>query len=231
VATGAVAADKTTSPFAALQSSGTPKTAASDANAASERFLKLLVAQMQNQDPLAPMDNAQVTSQMAQINTVSGIEKLNTTVQALSSQFSTTQAVQGAALIGKDVVVPGNRLDVVSAKAADGTTVNVGQGGFELSGAADHVKVEILAPSGTVVETLNLGAAGAGMHSFDWAAGAATADSGYTFRVTATAGGVATTSTALMRDSVTAVATGGTELRLELARSGSVAWSAVKALN
>ena len=43
-----------------------------------DRFLKLLVAQMQNQDPLNPMDNAQVTSQMAQINTVSGIDKLNT---------------------------------------------------------------------------------------------------------------------------------------------------------
>ena len=53
--------------------------AAPTTNAGSEdRFLKLLVAQMQNQDPLNPMDNAQVTSQMAQINTVSGIEKLNT---------------------------------------------------------------------------------------------------------------------------------------------------------
>ena len=52
-----------------------------DADAA-DRFLKLLVAQMQNQDPLNPMDNAQVTSQMAQINTVTGIEKLNTTVAA-----------------------------------------------------------------------------------------------------------------------------------------------------
>src|SRR5574343_277071 len=45
----------------------------------SDRFLKLLVAQMSNQDPLNPMDNAQLTSQMAQISTVSGLEKLNTT--------------------------------------------------------------------------------------------------------------------------------------------------------
>ena len=58
-----------------------------DATITSERFLKLLVAQMQNQDPLSPMDNAQVTSQMAQINTVSGIEKLNTTVEGLNNQF------------------------------------------------------------------------------------------------------------------------------------------------
>ncbi|HEY4958521.1 MAG TPA: flagellar hook capping FlgD N-terminal domain-containing protein, partial [Caldimonas sp.] len=61
--------------------------AAADTTITADRFLKLLVAQMQNQDPLSPMDNAQVTSQMAQINTVTGIDQLNTTVQGLSSQF------------------------------------------------------------------------------------------------------------------------------------------------
>src|SRR5882672_589140 len=79
---------------------------------ASDRFLKLLVAQMQNQDPLNPMDNAQVTSQMAQINTVTGIEKLNTAVDGLSSQFAQLQAMQGASLVGRDVIVPGNKLDI-----------------------------------------------------------------------------------------------------------------------
>ncbi|MDQ6680312.1 MAG: flagellar hook assembly protein FlgD, partial [Pseudomonadota bacterium] len=66
----------------------------SDATVTADRFLKLLVAQMKNQDPLSPMDNAQVTSQMAQINTVSGIDKLNKTVEGLSSQFAQLQAVQ-----------------------------------------------------------------------------------------------------------------------------------------
>ena len=58
------------------------------------------------------MDNAQVTSQMAQINTVTGIDKLNTTVQGLSSQFMQLQAVQGASLVGHDVIVPGNQVDI-----------------------------------------------------------------------------------------------------------------------
>src|SRR6476659_897494 len=101
-------------------STGTVKTA-NDAGSA-DRFLKLLVAQMQNQDPLNPMDNAQVTSQMAQINTVNGIEKLNTTVQGLSGHVVQMQALQGANLIGRDVIVPGNKMDI-----EDG----VGQGGFE----------------------------------------------------------------------------------------------------
>src|SRR5262245_32299586 len=75
-----------------------------------DRFLKLLVAQLQNQDPLNPMDNAQVTSQMAQIQTVSGIDKLNTTVQGLNAQFAQLQALSGAALVGRDVLIDGNRL-------------------------------------------------------------------------------------------------------------------------
>ncbi len=198
--------------------------AAADTTATADRFLKLLVAQMRNQDPLSPMDNAEVTSQMAQINTVTGIDKLNTTVQGLSSQFMQLQAVQGASLVGRDVIVAGNKLSI-DEKAG------VGQGGFELANAADAVKVEILSPSGAVMQTLNLGAAGAGVHSFDWPSGAATAASGLTFRVSATTGGVATTATALMRDRVDAVSTTGTTFNLELASSGTVPYSKVKAFN
>jgi flagellar basal-body rod modification protein FlgD len=198
--------------------------AAADTTMNADRFLKLLVAQMKNQDPLSPMDNAQVTSQMAQINTVTGIDKLNTTVQGLSSQFMQMQAVQGASLVGHDVIVAGNRLDI------DATT-GIGQGGFEISTPADAVKVEILSPSGAVVQTLNLGAEGAGMHSFDWPAGTATNASGLTFRVSATRGGVTTAASPLMRDRVDAVNTAGNTFNLELQYSGSVAYSAVKALN
>jgi flagellar basal-body rod modification protein FlgD len=195
---------------------------ASSTAGASDRFLKLLVAQMKNQDPLNPMDNAQVTSQMAQIQTVSGIEKLNGTVAGLTSQFAQMQALQGASLVGRDVIVPGNQLDIRE---------GVGQGGFELSSAADAVKVEILSPSGQVVHTMQLGAQSAGMHSFDWDAGTATNDSGLRFRVTSTLGGSTTSATALMRDTVDAVTTSGTGFSLELARSGSVGYADVKAFN
>ena len=99
---------------------------------AEDRFLKLLIAQMQNQDPMNPLDNAQVTSQMAQINTVSGIEKLNTTVEGLNNQFVQMQALQGAALVGRSITLAGNRIDIGG---------GVGVGGFELAGTADSVKV------------------------------------------------------------------------------------------
>ena len=218
----AVAATSTTSDVNVASSPAS--SAAADATMTSDRFLQLLVAQMKNQDPLNPMDNAQVTSQMAQINTVTGIDKLNTTVAGLSAQFMQMQAMQGASLVGHDVIVPGNKLDI------DATTA-VGQGGFEIQTPADAVKVEILAPSGAVVHTLNLGAQGAGMDSFDWPAGTATDSSGLTFRVTATTGGVAIASTALMRDRVDAVTTNGNSFNLELEKSGSTPYASVKALN
>ena len=189
-----------------------------------DTFLKLLVAQMQNQDPLNPMDNAQVTSQMAQINTVTGINTLNTTVQSLSAQFTQMQALQGASLVGQRVIVPGDMLNIDATSAT-------GQGGFQIANAADAVKVDILAPSGAVVQTINLGAEGAGMHSFNWPARTATNASGYTFRVAATSGGVAIASTALMSDTVDAITTSGGTFNLELQKSGSVPYSSVVALN
>ncbi len=208
------------STYAALNDKSSVVTA-NEAGSA-DRFLKLLVAQMKNQDPLSPMDNAQVTSQMAQINTVTGIEKLNGTVKGLSGQFMQMQALQGASLVGRDVVVPGNKMNMNN---------GAGVGGFELNSAADNVRVEVLGPGGHVLDTLNLGAQTAGMHSFDWAAGANAAATGVSFRVSATSGSVKLDATALMRDRVEAVNTSGDTLQLELQNSGSVAYSQVKAFN
>jgi flagellar basal-body rod modification protein FlgD len=207
---------------AASSSTSAAATKTADDAGSADRFLKLLVAQMQNQDPLAPMDNAQVTSQMAQINTVAGIDKLNQTVQGLNAQFVQMQALQGASLVGRDVIVPGNQLSIAN---------GVGQGGFELAAPADAVKVDVLAASGQVVDTLALGAQASGLHSFHWPAGTATDASGLRFRITATSGAAAVGSAALMRDRIDAVATGGDSLTLELARSGQQPYASIKAFN
>lgn len=189
---------------------------------ASDRFLKLLVAQMRNQDPMNPLDNAQVTSQMAQISTVSGIDKLNTTVGGLNAQLVHLQAVQGVSLIGRDVTVSGNRLAVV-----DGN----GVGGFELSAPADKVKVEILNAAGMVAATLDLGAQGSGQHAFEWPAGKVADGDGYKFRVSATSGSASVLGGSLMLDHVNAVSSAGDAVQLQLQHSGQVAYDAVKAFN
>jgi len=208
-------------PYAALNSSGSSAVTQNDADSA-DRFLKLLVAQMQNQDPLNPMDNAQVTSQMAQINTVNGIDKLNKTVQGLNTQFVQMQALQGAALVGREVTVAGDRLAI---------TEGAGAGSFDLAGAADNVKVEILGPAGQPIDTLNLGARSSGRQDFAWPAGKHSDGENLRFRVTATSGAAAVQTSPLTRDQVLAVSAGGDTLTLELMRAGAVPYSAVKSVH
>ncbi|MFO1293352.1 MAG: flagellar hook capping FlgD N-terminal domain-containing protein [Rubrivivax sp.] len=186
-----------------------------------DTFLKLLVTQMQNQDPLNPMDNAQVTSQIAQINTVTGIQSLNTTVAGLGAQFTQLQALQGVSLVGRDVTLEGNTLPVANGQGA---------GAFALAGTADAVKVEVLTGAGRVVDTLQLGALGSGQHAFQWAAGK-NADGDYRFRVSASAGAATVGATPLVVDRVLAVSLAGGKLMLDTLRSGVVEYSAVQSVN
>lgn len=192
-------------------------------DASTDRFLKLLVTQLQNQDPLNPMDNAQMTSQMAQISTVSGLEKVNTSIQDMSSSFMSMQAVQGANLVGRSVLVEGKDLKVTDGQAA---------AGFELDGAADSVKIEVLSSAGRVVDTIDLGAETTGQHGFTWTPpSSVTSTDGLTFRVKATSGTNTVAATTLNTDKVKAVNTSGNTLNLELQGGGTVAYTAVKAFS
>lgn len=191
-----------------------------DPQQAQDRFLTLLVAQMNNQDPMNPMDNAQMTSQMAQINTVTGIQQLNQTVKSLTDQFSALQTLQGASMVGRDVMVEGNSL-----VPADG----VGQGGFKLSGPADKVTVSISNASGQVVGNLELGSQTAGQKSFEWDASRYTGTGPLKFTVQATQGGQAVATTTLSRERVLSTSNNNGSLSLQLARSGSVDFSKVQA--
>jgi flagellar basal-body rod modification protein FlgD len=212
----------TTSASGTSATAGATATSTSNAESA-DRFLKLLVAQMQNQDPLNPMDNAQVTSQMAQINTVTGIEKLNTTVNGLSSQFVQMQAVQGAALVGRTILHEGNAATV----SEGGFTA-----GFDLDGPADTVQVEVLNASGRVIDTQQLGAAGAGRQGFDWTAPEGTSDGeSVTFRITAKSGTSAVSATPLVIDTVKAVSSDTQGLVLELGNGSSIHYSDITALS
>src|SRR5690606_20968775 len=89
-----------------------PSDLAVDNENSEDKFLTLLVAQMRNQDPLNPLDNAQVTSQLAQINTVRGIEKLNTSMGSLIDRIGAQGALDAAALIGRQVLAEGDTLTI-----------------------------------------------------------------------------------------------------------------------
>lgn len=176
--------------------------------AAQDRFLKLLVAQLNNQDPLNPMDNAQMTTQMTQISTVSGIEQLNATLKGMADQYSAMQAMQGTALIGRHAVIDGNSLYF------SGDTA---QGAIDLSAAASSVTVDIIGTSGAVIDSVNLGALGAGQHAFAWDAGDVNAASVKGFSIRATNNGSAVTATTKSLVPVAAVSHQDGGIRLQLA--------------
>lgn len=189
----------------------------------SQQFLKLLVTQLKNQDPLNPVDNAQMTSQMAQISTVGGIQSLNTSVNGLNTSLLQMQALQGAALVGREVTLPGKLISVAHGAAG---------GLFDVSAAADTVRIDVLNAAGVKVDSLSLGAQSAGQHSFSWPNGSGTGPSdGYSFQVYASRGADAVDSTTLMRDKVQAISTSGGALTLDLARSGKIPYTAVTAIN
>ena len=189
-----------------------------------DRFLKLLVAQMNNQDPLNPLDNAQVTSQMAQINTVTGINNLSETVASLVAQFAQLQSLQAAQLTGRSVMVAGNGL----ALGADGDAL----AGFELQAPADSVNVEVRDANGLLVREIALGAAGEGIQRFAWDgttnSGARAAAGLYTFTVKATASGREVDATALAVRRVEGVRQDAGTVSLVLAGLGPVAFADIK---
>jgi len=188
---------------------------------AQDRFLKLLVAQLNNQDPMNPMDNAQMTSQMAQINTVTGIQQVNETLKSLGEQFTAMQVLQGSTMVGHDVLIDGNTLTIKDGAAG---------GAVELTGRAESVKVEVLSPGGQVVDTFNLGALDAGRHNFDWDASQYALGGTPTFRVTATLGGKAIESNTLARVTVSSVGSDNGVMKVQLANGTSIDYSGVKAI-
>ena len=208
----------------AATASGIGASSAAASTEIQDRFLKLLVTQLKNQDPLNPLDNAQLTTQLAQINTVSGLEKLNSNVQGLASSLLAAQSLQSASLIGHAVLAEGNKL-TLSGKAP-------AQGGIELARAADSVKVNIVGPAGNLVRQLDLGAQPAGTVGFQWDgltdSGATAAPGYYTFQVAASAGSEKLAVNTVTAGKVTSVTLGSDGLRLAVEGIGDLQMSQVK---
>ena len=171
-----------TATAASTATSGT--TSKKDAENPQDRFLKLLVTQMKNQDPLKPLDNAEVTSQLAQISTVSGLDKLNSTLQQLVTSAEDTRSVEALGLIGHKAFVPGTAI----ALSGDGAIA-----GIELAQPVDQLKVTILDSAGFAIRTVDLGAQPTGISTISWDgltdSGTKAVDGDYTFAVSAKQGG------------------------------------------
>lgn len=206
---------------AAAPSSSSPSSSSSSTNSSTSmtgtqtQFMQLLVAQLQSQDPMNPMDNSQMTSQIAQINTVTGINQLNTTMNSMASLYAGTQVMQAANLIGKQVLAPGTAMNY-DGKNSTSFMVNV-------PANASGTKVSVVDSKGNVVATIPVpgSAVGAGNTSLTWNGAmdnGQTAPAGaYTLVASASVGGSASTVPTCTWQNVKSVAFGSSGVTVNLA--------------
>lgn len=193
-----------------------------------DSFLTLMLTQLQNQDPVDPMDNGEFLSQLAAFETASGIRDLEDSFVVLADALTANQTLQSAALVGRDVIAQTN-----SAVLAEGESVS---GRVPLEGAVDDLTVEISDPGGAVVRRLTLGAQ-AGVTEFEWDgrddAGALMPAGTYAVSASATAGDEAYTAPVEIATRVDSVLLGGTggEVELALANGETVPVSQVKEIS
>lgn len=122
-------------------------------------FLKLLVTQLQNQDPLNPTDNTEFVAQLAQFSTLEGITNIQKAAEGTKSSIDAMQNYGNASLIGRQVKAESGVLTLTDRPV---------RLGYSLSGAAASVKAAIKDASGLTVRTMDLGARPAGDHEFVW---------------------------------------------------------------
>lgn len=182
-------------------------------------FITLMTAQLQNQDPTNPTDANEYMSQLAQFATVSGVSDMNSSIGTLTDQLRSTQAMDGASLIGRTVLVTADSMSVASGGTAEGAV--------SASSGSQNVTVSVTNSSGSVVRTIELGS-GSGLMDFTWDglndAGEAVASGTYTFEATADVGGTSQALDVLLSstvDSVTIDASAG-EFVLNTANLGTV---------
>lgn len=195
-----------------------------------QRFLKLLVTQLNNQDPLNPMQNAELTSQLAQMSTVSGIEKLNSTLSGLVNQTGSNQVLQAASLIGYNVLSPGDTLTTKTPEAGKDPATQAFA--VQLPGTASDVEIKIVDSTGKVVRTIDAGSMTEGVNAVTWDGkddvGNVVPAGAYRFTVDATNSGATVKATALTFSQVAAVKQGTSGVTLELSSGASIGLSDVR---
>ncbi len=159
-----------TAPIGSLNSiSGTASTAVDPLTAGAggamgkNQFIKLLIAQMTHQDPLAPQDGAQMASQLAQFSSVEQLQNINSTLSAqANSNASLVNAINNSstlALIGKNIEVSDPQIDVGGTTPTSAAALNVPNGGGNLT-------MRITDMNGNTLSSQNMGSVTAGKHSY-----------------------------------------------------------------
>ena len=123
-------------------------------------FLKLMTTQLQNQDPFAPMDNADFIAQMAQFSTVTGITDMGETLKGMSDQLQEFRIATASNLLGHSVLVPGNM-----ARPDENGEIH---GVVDLPSSASTSNIRFTNAQGEILHQVDMGAQPRGLVGFSW---------------------------------------------------------------
>jgi flagellar basal-body rod modification protein FlgD len=191
-----------------------------------EDFLKLMTAQLKNQDPMQPMENGEFLGQMAQFSTVSSIGDMSKQLQSLSEQFVASRMLSSGSLIGRQVLSEGSYGELQENRPLDGVV--------RITEPVDGAVVYVRNAVGQVMETFELGPAGSGDYPFSWdgalPGGANALPGRYQVDVAVTRAGKTESARALLYTPVNSVTMSGQDVILNLQNGGSVPLSQVSTL-
>lgn len=182
-------------------------------------FLELMTTQLKNQDPMEPMDNGEFLSQIAQFGTVNGVTELNSSFNNFASNLQSSQALQAASLIGRDVLFQNSEAYL---------SQNGMSGAAQLESAASDVAVNIYDSIGEVIGRVELGKQSSGLVQFNWdgvtLSGSNALPGRYRVEIEATRNGQTETLSPLVSANVTSLTLGkvGEEMQVELENFGQV---------
>lgn len=114
-----------------------------------DEFMKLMIAQMNNQDPLEPQGNAEYMAQLSQLSMVEGIQNLNKVTEGFITSLQSSQALQASALVGRKVQIQSNIGNLVEGGTFTGSVF--------VPSAADNMDMKILDNNGQVLKTIDTG--------------------------------------------------------------------------
>ncbi|GAB6161879.1 flagellar hook assembly protein FlgD [Desulfothermus naphthae] len=125
-----------------------------------DAFLQLLITQLQLQDPTNPMDDKELTAQLAQFSSLEALNNIQETVEQIASNFDNTNFLSGLNFLGTEIRAPGNEI-----VKQDG---EISQVTYQLNGDSIRTYVNIFDQYGNIVNTIELGAKNEGSYTFQW---------------------------------------------------------------
>ena len=123
-----------------------------------EDFMKLMIAQMKNQDPTKPLDGQEYLGQLAQFSTLNSIQELQKSFYTLAQSLMSIQTGQATNLVGKQVLTPGDRGYYAPGQPLSGQVT--------LPGNVSNLTLKVYSASGQLVNTVNMGPRSAGQADF-----------------------------------------------------------------